>query len=163
VDEARACDLRSGGRGCQAWIGPQMWHFASSISVMAGLDPAIHVFVSRERKQDVDHRVKPGDDELMEPCITSLARVWLGASNCSPLDSISAFAADLPVVPIGRRPSRLIAAPNHRQTPPHPVPTRGAFRDRHGRWAQDAVDAYGAQDELAESGRRSRVVLISRR
>jgi hypothetical protein len=29
---------------------------------MAGLDPAIHVFVSRLRKQDVDHRNKPGDD-----------------------------------------------------------------------------------------------------
>jgi hypothetical protein len=29
---------------------------------MAGLDPAIHVFVTRKRKQDVDHRDKPGDD-----------------------------------------------------------------------------------------------------
>jgi hypothetical protein len=29
---------------------------------MAGLDPAIHVFASRKRKQDVDHRDKPGDD-----------------------------------------------------------------------------------------------------
>jgi hypothetical protein len=28
---------------------------------MAGLDPAIHVFVS-QGKQDVDHRDKPGDD-----------------------------------------------------------------------------------------------------
>jgi hypothetical protein len=28
---------------------------------MAGLDPAIHVFVFR-RKQDVDHRDEPGDD-----------------------------------------------------------------------------------------------------
>jgi hypothetical protein len=27
------------------------------LDVMAGLDPAIHVFVSREGKQDVDHRV----------------------------------------------------------------------------------------------------------
>jgi hypothetical protein len=26
------------------------------------IDPAIHVFASRERKQDVDHRDKPGDD-----------------------------------------------------------------------------------------------------
>jgi hypothetical protein len=129
VDEARACDLRSGGRGCQAWIGPQMWHFASSISVMAGLDPAIHVFVSRERKQDVDHRVKPGDDELMEPCITSLARVWLGASNCLSLDTIWRASTDLPVVPIGRRHQRLIVDPNHRQTSPHPVPDkRGVSR-----------------------------------
>jgi hypothetical protein len=28
---------------------------------MAGLDPAIHVFVE-QTKQDVDHRDKPGDD-----------------------------------------------------------------------------------------------------
>jgi hypothetical protein len=33
------------------------------ILVMAGLDPAIHVFVSMLRKQDVDHRDKPGDDD----------------------------------------------------------------------------------------------------
>jgi hypothetical protein len=32
-------------------------------TVMAGLDPAIHVFVS---KQDVDHRDKPGDDEPLK-------------------------------------------------------------------------------------------------
>ena len=31
-----------------------------NLSVMAGLDPAIHVF---ERKQVVDARVKPGHDE----------------------------------------------------------------------------------------------------
>jgi hypothetical protein len=30
---------------------------------MAGLVPAIHVFVSEQPKQDVDHRDKPGDDE----------------------------------------------------------------------------------------------------
>jgi hypothetical protein len=29
---------------------------------MAGLDPAIHVFACLQRKEDVDHRVKPGDD-----------------------------------------------------------------------------------------------------
>ena len=73
VDEARACDLRSGGRGCQAWIGPQMWHFASSISVMAGLDPAIHVFSRKGSKTWITgHRraeatpffrtAMPGDD-----------------------------------------------------------------------------------------------------
>jgi hypothetical protein len=32
---------------------------------MAGLDPAIHAFGSRKRKQDVDHRDKPGDDGLL--------------------------------------------------------------------------------------------------
>jgi hypothetical protein len=29
---------------------------------MAGLDPAIHAFVSLQNKEDGDHRVKPGDD-----------------------------------------------------------------------------------------------------
>jgi hypothetical protein len=31
----------------------------------------------------------------------------------------------------------------------HPVPIRGAFRDRHGRRARDAMDAGGAKDESA--------------
>jgi hypothetical protein len=30
--------------------------------VMAGRVPAIHVFISQKRKQDMDHRDKPGDD-----------------------------------------------------------------------------------------------------
>src|ERR1700721_3678929 len=33
--------------------------------------------------------------------------------------------------------------------PPHPALTRGAYRDRHGRWVRDAVDAGGAKDESA--------------
>jgi len=45
----------------------------------------------------------------------------------------------------------------------HPAPIRGAFRDRHGRWKRGAVDAGGAADERARSGRPSRVVLIPRR
>src|SRR5437868_13233572 len=31
--------------------------------------------------------------------------------------------------------------PNHLYIPAIPSHTRGAFRDRHGRWARDAVDA----------------------
>jgi hypothetical protein len=30
-----------------------------------------------------------------------------------------------------------------------PCSSRGAFRDRHGRWVRDAVDADGASDESA--------------
>jgi hypothetical protein len=33
---------------------------------------------------------------------------------------------------------------NHFSVLRHPVPTRGAFRDRHERWARDAMDAGGA-------------------
>jgi hypothetical protein len=30
---------------------------------------------------------------------------------------------------------------------PRPASSRGAFRDRHGRWVRDAMDALAAQDE----------------
>jgi len=30
---------------------------------------------------------------------------------------------------------------------PHPASIGGAYRDRHGRWVRDAVDAAAAQDE----------------
>jgi hypothetical protein len=36
---------------------------SAPLSVMAGLDPAIHVFLSR-RSQGVDHRDKRGDDSF---------------------------------------------------------------------------------------------------
>src|SRR5215475_9864346 len=47
-------------------------YFCSYVSfVMAGLDPAIHVFFAAN-KQDVDARVKPGHDESREvACIKS--------------------------------------------------------------------------------------------
>jgi hypothetical protein len=49
-----------------------------------------------------------------------------------------------------------------------PVPTRGAFRDRHGRWARDAMACPGwrarfAGGRPARPGRRSRMVLTPRR
>jgi hypothetical protein len=39
--------------------------------------------------------------------------------------------------------------PNHLHIPRHPGPHKGAFRDRHERWAGDAMDAGGAADESA--------------
>jgi hypothetical protein len=52
--------------------------------------------------------------------------------------------------------------------PFHPSLTRGAFRDRHGRWAGDAMDAAcqarsSARTNDVARGRRSRVVLTPRR
>jgi hypothetical protein len=47
--------------------------------------------------------------------------------------------------------------------PNRPAPTKGAFRDRHGRRERDAVDAAMSKDERAWRGRRSRVVLAPRR
>ena len=52
---------------------------------MAGLDPAIHVFVSKEGKQDVDHRDKPGDDAaLRSSSITSALEYWIIRWSLSP-------------------------------------------------------------------------------
>jgi hypothetical protein len=45
----------------------------------------------------------------------------------------------------------------------HPVPARGAYRDRHGRGAWDAMDAAARRTSAADRGRRNRVVPIPRR
>jgi hypothetical protein len=59
---------------------------------------------------------------------------------------------------------RFVIPPNQNHSRSHPVPARGAFRDRHERWARDAVDALMPDDERRlKSGRRSRVVLTPRR
>jgi hypothetical protein len=42
---------------------------------------------------------------------------------------------------------------------PHPVPARGALRDRHGRWARDAMDAFVLSDVQQGCGRQRRVGL----
>jgi hypothetical protein len=46
--------------------------------------------------------------------------------------------------------------PNQLYIHRHPVPHRGAFRDRHGRWARDAVDAAASGARSA----RGRMMLI---
>ena len=43
------------------------------------------------------------------------------------------------------------------------VPTRGAYRDRHGRRARDAMDAAARKTSASSRGRPSRVVPIPRR
>ena len=55
----------------------------------------------------------------------------------------------LPVVPLCRRPAALLNTPNQQHPSARPVPTRGAYRDRHGRWVRDAMDASDAVDESA--------------
>jgi hypothetical protein len=47
----------------------------------------------------------------------------------------------LPVVPMCRIPSGLPEHPNQWLSFLRPALTRGAFRDRHERWARDAMDA----------------------
>src|ERR1700730_1390695 len=45
-------------------------------------------------------------------------------------------------IPLLRRPKSILKLR-------HPVPHRGAFRDRHGRWARDAVDAAASGARIA--------------
>jgi hypothetical protein len=53
--------------------------------------------------------------------------------------------------------------PNHFYIHRCPGPHRGAFRDRHGRRARDAMDAACQKTNDIARGRRSRVVLTPRR
>ena len=46
--------------------------------------------------------------------------------------------------------------------PPIPLPPGGAYRDRHGRGARDAMDARVAHDECRARGRLNRMVLAPR-
>ena len=71
----------------------------------------------------------------------------IGKSVSSPLRKIFWFTFD----------------PNHFYISSYPAPTRGAFRDRHGRWARDAMDAACQKTNDVARGRRSRVVLTPRR
>ena len=83
-----------------------------------------------------------------------------------------------PVQPSREKYSASRSTPNHSYNSRHPAPARGAYRDRHGRWVRDAVDAAapGAQEVFAgralarerrparrrtalNRGRQSRVVL----
>jgi hypothetical protein len=43
--------------------------------------------------------------------------------------------------------------PNHRHILRHPGPHRGAYRDRHGRWARGVVDAHGIKRANGIAGR----------
>ena len=54
---------------------------------------------------------------------------------------------NLPVVLICRMATALPNTPNQLHVSACPVPTRGAYRDRHGRWVRDAMDALVTQDE----------------
>jgi hypothetical protein len=50
---------------------------------------------------------------------------------------------------------RFAITPNHSYDSRHPAPARGAYRDRHGRWAREAVDA-AASGARVIAGRVSR-------
>jgi hypothetical protein len=70
---------------------------------------------------------------------------------------------DLPRPVVARKIFRFSANPNHLYNRRHPVPARGAYRDRHGRKVRDAMDAVAHKTNAAIRGRRSRVVLTPRR
>ena len=64
-----------------------------------------------------------------------------------------------PVQPSSRKIFRFAFTPNHSYNSRHPAPTRGAYRDRHGRWVRGAVAAAcrarkkSSQGELAHERR----------
>jgi hypothetical protein len=68
-----------------------------------------------------------------------------GKSNCPTGNSRIRVMRKLPVVPLCRRPSVLLETPNQQHPSAHPAFTRGAYRDRHGRWKRDAVDALAVR------------------
>ena len=88
-------------------------HGRYPLLVMAGLDPAIHVFVSLQSKEDVDHRVKPGDDDWSMtpkrayPSPSSLASNPFTA-RAHPASFRSRVAAD--IAGLNRRSSRELSA-----------------------------------------------------
>jgi hypothetical protein len=72
-------------------------------------------------------------------------------------DILSGVPMSLKRLPEGKSPSRmsspfcknifvfLCRKSLHRRS--HPASTRGAYRDRHGRWVRDAMDAGVSKDE----------------
>jgi hypothetical protein len=92
--------------------------------------------------------VKPGDDDR--------ARVAARPQT------------DLPVVPMCRTPLTLRCRANHHDNPARPAATRGAARDRHGRWlagcdGREVLERNHVRGRALLRGRRNRVVLAPRR
>ena len=58
--------------------------------------------------------------------------------------------AKIPLAPSGKSVASVCAS----------CSTREAYRDRHGRWRQDAMDVFARSDEACEYGWRRRVVLV---
>jgi hypothetical protein len=78
------------------------------------------------------------------------------------LDTILRASTDLPVVPSCRRRAALIEHPNQQHLSRRPAHKRGVSRSSRT-LVRDAMDAIASQDERRVCGRRSRVVLASRR
>src|SRR5579872_3594693 len=75
-------------------------------------------------------------------------------SACEVICPSCHFVAGISLVTSGKSPLEARPSRTHQE---------GRLADRHERWARDAMDACGARDECAVSGRRSRVVLTPRR
>jgi hypothetical protein len=120
---------------------------------MPGLDPA-SINLQKTLSEKMDHRVKPGDDELsVRSSLVALRpndellngfNLFLPVQTCLQKYSASSFNQ----ITSELSPSR---------------PERGAYRDRHGRRERDAVDAAARVDERCCCGRPNRVVLTPRR
>jgi hypothetical protein len=80
-----------------------------------------------------------------------------------PDGQITPFACLRLSIPPSKNISPIVVGQITFKTSPHSAPARGAYRDRHGRWARNAMDGGCVADERAIFGRRSRVVLTPRR
>lgn len=86
-------------------------------------------------------------DKLSQP----LAR--RGTDDCRPpapkIEFSSHFQRDTPCPVPAAKIFLFPPTPTQHYKPRVPPPLRGAYRDRHGRWVRDAVDARGARDVRA--------------
>ena len=98
------------------------------------------------------------------PLATQIGRaVDLSCVMATPGDLPDEQFCHRPVQPLPQKFSAFAVGQISFRSPPVLRHQRGAFRDRHDTLARDAVDACCAKDERAIRGRRSRVVLTSRR
>jgi hypothetical protein len=70
-----------------------------------------------------------------------LARIL---SPTTPVDQPDGQISHIPVQPLSKKYSGSLPTQITSLSAAIPCPLRGAYRDRHGRWARDAVDAAAA-------------------
>ena len=111
-----------------------------SISVERTPHPALRATFSHKGRREERRRIQR----------TSLCDVLCDCPTGKSLKTCPALAQKI---------FRFAFTPNHSYNSPHPAPTRGAYRDRHGRWVRGAVAAARrarkkfSQGELAHERR----------
>ena len=160
----------------------------SSVSAERTPHPALRATFSHNGRRESESFVPHGEERVarLEPCRPQTGLHPSRRARCALLRMRSGMCDLLCDCPTGkslktcpalaRKIFRFAFTPNHSYNSRHPAPTRGAYRDRHGRWVRGAVAAARrarkkfSQGELAherrpraderrDRGRQSRVVL----